>query len=201
MAIYTVAGYDIADVTILSGVDPFASDTSFDSAAVGTVFSVAAGPTLIDVEDGDPDFEGGDLSQDTTEPIDMNGQTVAAGEVIVPAHALVGMLGITRQRDLRLLGYHHLLLSSLELLLAEDLPSESLLLGDQAIAGLSTTDRDEIAKFFPLLGQAGHPMRAARPLATGRRARRLILRHRSNRRPLLDDALGIPALRRMAQTA
>ena len=51
MPTYTVAGYDVANVVIHSGQDPFEDDDSGRSGAVGTIFSVSAEPDVFNITD------------------------------------------------------------------------------------------------------------------------------------------------------
>lgn len=58
-------------------------------------------------------------------------------EVLVPIKALVGKQDIEIDQDCREISYYHVLLESHKILFANDLPCESLFLGDQSIIAFS----------------------------------------------------------------
>ncbi|MDT0683967.1 Hint domain-containing protein [Roseicyclus sp. F158] len=84
---HLVAGYDIADMTLVSGVDPFSSDTHATSLGVVIRLNEGARPDLIEVEDGDTWFEDGDGSQDLVSDLEQDGQIADAGERITPEYS------------------------------------------------------------------------------------------------------------------
>ncbi|SLN42583.1 hypothetical protein AQS8620_01704 [Aquimixticola soesokkakensis] len=86
---YSIATYDIADVVVISGADPFASDTSGNGAAVGSTFTLAsdAKTTRVDIIDNDGFFNDGDGSQDLAAPLEGEGQTANAGDRITPEYS------------------------------------------------------------------------------------------------------------------
>ena len=100
-------------------------------------------------------------------------------EVLVAARQLRHLKGIT-QIGPEGVAYYHLLFDRHEIVLAEGAPTESLYLGDRAFGGLPEALRDEVLTLFPELAMLGP--RASRPLLEGPRAKRLVLRHRRNRR-------------------
>lgn len=108
------------------------------------------------------------------------------GGVLVPAHKLLPLPGVTR------LGadpvtYYHLLFDHHEIIFAEDCESESLFLGPMARDTLGADALEEIALIFPDL-----PVRVDRParlLPKGHQVRRLMDRHARNpQRHLVETA-------------
>ncbi|PPB80036.1 lamin tail-like protein [Albidovulum inexpectatum] len=101
-------------------------------------------------------------------------------EVLVAAHRLTALPGIVAETPAKPVNYVHILLRRHEILLAEGLPVESLYLGDEARAAIPLRDRMEIQK------RLGSPLdtcwQPARPLAEGRRAKNLVMRHLVNRK-------------------
>ena len=82
--------------------------------------------------------------------------------VLIPAAALLGQPGVHIRRPQGDLRYFHLLLAEHAVILANNLPAESLLLGPQAMTALSDQALDEIAKALnrdPRLGTSpAHPI-------------------------------------------
>ena len=109
-----------------------------------------------------------------------------AEEVLVPAHILVGVPGISVAEDTCAVTYVHLLFDRHEIIYAEGAPSESLLTGAQALSSVHSDARSEILELFPELGQRNFVPPAARRIPDkGKRARALIRRHIKNERPLI----------------
>lgn len=107
-------------------------------------------------------------------------------EVLVAAVRLVDLPGVRLEAGRRPVTYVHLVLDRHEILLAEGAPSESFLAGQDALGTLTPAARAELALLFPELA-AGAPV-PARRIPDRSRQRRLIRRHRRNRKPLLGDA-------------
>lgn len=108
-------------------------------------------------------------------------------EVLVPAHALLALPGVSVAAPDRPVTYVHVMLDRHEIVFAEGLPAETLYLGAQALASIPRAGLAEIAA---LLGRdlrelAQQPPAAARPLVRGRRAGRLVARHLRNAQPPL----------------
>ncbi|MCA0919630.1 Hint domain-containing protein [Pseudooceanicola nanhaiensis] len=103
-------------------------------------------------------------------------------EVLVAARQLRHLGGVAQIAP-EGVEYFHLLFDRHEIVLAEGAPAESLYLGDRALNGLPQALRDEVLALFPELRAFGP--RASRPLIDGPRAKRLVLRHRRNRRTIL----------------
>ncbi|WP_370048846.1 Hint domain-containing protein [Salipiger sp.] len=103
-------------------------------------------------------------------------------EVLVAARQLRHLKGIA-QVAVEQVAYYHLLFDRHEIVLAEGAPAESLYLGDRSLSGLPEALRAELHALCPDLARL-RPT-ASRPLIEGPRAKRLVLRHRRNRRALL----------------
>ena len=88
---YRILGYDLADVQIVSGADPFADDVNPNDSAVGSVFRLNAGatPDVIEVIDDDDTFDDGDTDQDLRDSLTQDGGTAPAGERITPEYSYV----------------------------------------------------------------------------------------------------------------
>lgn len=107
----------------------------------------------------------------------------SAAELLVPARQLTEVPGIATVEDAGAVSYVHLLFDRHEVLLSEGAETESLYPGPQAMAGLGAA-ADEIYALFPDLRDTPDGYAAARPFATGRRARQLASRHVAHARPL-----------------
>lgn len=108
--------------------------------------------------------------------------------VLVPAHVLVGLPGVHLARPEGDLEYHHLLLPRHAILLAEDLPAESLYLGPQALSALNEEAHAELALIFPDRPWEGPPPAAAHPMLSAARARGMLRRHARNEQNLRPGA-------------
>lgn len=109
-----------------------------------------------------------------------------AREVLAPARLLSGTPGIVATMPAAdAIAYHHLLFDRHELVLANGAWSESLLVGPNAIDLMGPSARAELATLFPGLLRA-KTVAAARPIASGRRTRRLLMRLARNQRPLFE---------------
>ncbi len=105
-------------------------------------------------------------------------------EVLIAAKRLVGLPGIGLADDVEEVTYIHLLFDHHEIIFAEGAPTESLLVGEQALAAIGPEARREIATLFPELIETDAA--PARLIPKGRVARRLVDRHFSNAKPLLQ---------------
>ncbi|MFU1477013.1 Hint domain-containing protein [Roseovarius sp. C7] len=92
-------------------------------------------------------------------------------EALVPAIKLTGMPGVAVDHSFDHVTYHHLLLRTHEIILAEGAETESLLLGPYAIATMGPEAREELEQIFPRLFEPGTP---ARYVAEGREAKALV---------------------------
>lgn len=105
-------------------------------------------------------------------------------EVLMSARLLLAVDGVELAEDLRSVTYCHLLFDRHEVVFANGLRAESLLAGPMALKALGAEAREELFALFPDLAKADQTPDAARALAVGHRARRLLVRHRKNDRPL-----------------
>ncbi|WP_280922847.1 MULTISPECIES: Hint domain-containing protein [unclassified Ruegeria] len=111
-----------------------------------------------------------------------------SAEVLLPAHKLVGIPGITVETGAQDVVYYHILFDRHEIVFAEGAPSERLFTGTQALASIHLDGRAEILELFPELAQPGYVPQPARHIPEqGRRARALVFRHIKNERPLISD--------------
>jgi hypothetical protein len=92
--------------------------------------------------------------------------------VLAPAKGLVDGRDILWPRRGEGVTYVHLLLARHEILVANGMAAESLLLGEEARTSLDAGETDEAVAFFPAL-VADTPMAPARPLLRTREARLL----------------------------
>ncbi len=102
-------------------------------------------------------------------------------EVLVAARHLVGLPGITVQGDCRNVTYWHVLMAEHQVVMADGAWAESLLPGPVALRALGTQNARRIRELTE-----GRVLTPARPLLSGRHARRLAQRHEWNRKTLLD---------------
>ncbi len=106
-------------------------------------------------------------------------------DVLVPAKKLLGLPGIELATDIEEVTYIHLLFDRHEIIYAEGAPTESLLLGTQALLALGREARAELRALFGP-GALTSPPQPARPIPAGRLLKRLVERHTRNRQPLLQ---------------
>ena len=66
---------------------------------------------------------------------------------------------------------------------------ESLYAGPQALRSMSEAERAELSAILPEVIRQQSDLPACRPMAPGRRARRLAYRHRKNNMPLTGEIL------------
>ncbi len=107
-------------------------------------------------------------------------------EVLVPAHKLVGIPGVTVEETAQSVVYFHILFDRHEIVLAEGAPSESLFTGKQALKGMQPEALAEIVALFPELTSTDHQPIAARQIPKrGRQIQTLLQRHIKNDRALI----------------
>jgi hypothetical protein len=110
-------------------------------------------------------------------------------EVLVPAHRLVGLPGISAESEAEEVTYFHLLFDQHEILFSNDAETESLYPGPQALASLGPAAVGELYQLFPELALPGVTIRMARFVPeTGRAMKRLAARHQKNHKPLVERA-------------
>ena len=112
-------------------------------------------------------------------------------EVLIPAFRLVGLPGVGIARAIQPLSYHHILLDCHDIVLANGAPAETLFVGAMSAAVL----RDELHDTLPEVRMAGDrpAMAPARPLQTGKNARKIVAAHIRHQRPVLETRLCVPA--------
>lgn len=92
---------------------------------------------------------------------------VGESEVLLAAVKLLGLRGVSVEDACHDVTYHHLALHRHQVLIAEDLPTESLYLGKSALNALPQAARDEIAALFPQLLDLQYQPKPARPIIEG----------------------------------
>lgn len=107
-------------------------------------------------------------------------------EALVPVKRLDGLPGIAIDRSRRWLGYAHILLDRHEVVLAEGAPVESLLPGVQALKSMGDAACDEVLSIFPELAEQSSRPESARCIPGGAQQRRLVERHRKNKKAILS---------------
>lgn len=112
-----------------------------------------------------------------------------APEVLIAAKHLTGLPDVEIILPDRLITYVHLLFPNHEIIMAEDVASESLFLGPQALRAM---DRPALAELELLLGIGDGTLPTpehipARLFAVGKQAKALIDRHARNRKPLVSE--------------
>ncbi|MBV0913058.1 Hint domain-containing protein [Rhodobacteraceae bacterium ASV31] len=114
-------------------------------------------------------------------------------EALVAAHRLVGLPGVTVDRDRTHVTYWHFMCDRHEVVFANGAPSETLFLGQESRATMSGDALREIFALFPELEH--RPMPSARTIPVGRRQSRYAERLAANRKPVLDR-LSMPQVSR-----
>lgn len=108
-------------------------------------------------------------------------------QVLIAAVKLVGLPGVDVDPGHDGVTYMHVMCDMHEILFAEGAPVESLLLGPMARKALPSEQMDEIRAIFPDIDVDHFSPSAARDLAEGKRAKKLVERHRKNKiAPLVD---------------
>ena len=108
-----------------------------------------------------------------------------AFEVLVAAKQLLLLEGVDIAHDLDGVEYFHFIFDRHEIVLSNGAETESLYPGAEAVKSVGPAARAELFAIFPQLQDGGFEAEAARPLVSGRQARRLAVRHEQNRKPLL----------------
>ena len=110
----------------------------------------------------------------------------ASHEVLVAAKQLLALDGVEVATDIGRVDYYHILLDRHEVIFANGIGTESLFTGEQALEAMSIEARIELFSLFPQLALAQRETPSARPLAPGRKARKMVDRHIKNQRPILS---------------
>lgn len=111
-----------------------------------------------------------------------------APEVLVAAKQLLQVEGIDIVDDLTAVEYFHILFDQHEVLFSNGAETESLFTGPVAPASISEEAKAEIFELFPELMDRSYKPSAARVLLSGRQARKLVVRHIQNGKPLVAAA-------------
>ncbi len=105
--------------------------------------------------------------------------------VLIGANKLVGLPGIQIDTGTDTVEYFHVLLDNHEVLFAEGAPTESFYTGAQGLSTLGQEAREEIELLYPEIVQPDYRPISALPIPNGKRQKKLIARHKRNRKPLL----------------
>lgn len=108
-----------------------------------------------------------------------------SAEVLVAARQLCQVDGVDVADDLDRVTYVHFLFDHHQIVFSNGAETESLFTGPEALKTLPDAAREEIFAIFPDL-RDGSDRPAARPLTSGRMARKLAVRHVQNGRPLVE---------------
>jgi len=106
-------------------------------------------------------------------------------EVLMPAKELTDLDGIDEATDLEEVSYWHFMFDDHQVVFSNGAASESFYPGKQALKSVCLASRKEIFELFPELEDDGYEAHAARTIARGKRAERLIMRHQANDRSML----------------
>ncbi|SEN58081.1 Hint domain-containing protein [Paracoccus alcaliphilus] len=106
-------------------------------------------------------------------------------EILVAARQLLQLDGIDIAGDLAGVEYFHMLFDRHEVVVSNGAETESLFTGPQALKALGRAAQEEIFTIFPELRDAGAVIEAARPMVSGRKGRKLALRHAQAGRALV----------------
>lgn len=98
-------------------------------------------------------------------------------ELLAPAKQLLQVDGIDIAEDLNEVEYFHILLDAHEIVISNGAGTESLHHGQEALKVMGPAAQEEIFSLFPQLRDQKKPIMAARMLASGRQARKLVVRH------------------------
>ncbi|MFS4436917.1 Hint domain-containing protein [Paracoccaceae bacterium GXU_MW_L88] len=107
-----------------------------------------------------------------------------ANEVLVAAKQLLPNDGIDVVEDEAGVTYVHVMFDQHEVIFANGAATESLYAGPEALRAIDAAGVDELQTLFPELRSGARPA-PARHLASGRKARKLAMRHAQNNKPLL----------------
>ncbi|MEO0487089.1 MAG: Hint domain-containing protein [Pseudomonadota bacterium] len=112
-----------------------------------------------------------------------------SADVLVPAIRLTQLDQIDIATDVPEVTYVHLLFDDHHVIRSNGAWTESLFTGPEALKSVSPAAREEIATLFPQITDPAFRPVPARPIpARGKDIRRLVHRHRKNRKPLFAAA-------------
>ncbi|MDN3713477.1 Hint domain-containing protein [Paracoccus cavernae] len=108
-------------------------------------------------------------------------------QVLVAAKQLLALDGVEIAEDLAEVTYVHILFDQHEIVRSNDVETESLYTGPEALRSVGPAAREEILTLFPELEDPAFLPQPARRLLTGREARALVRRHINNNRNLVPN--------------
>ncbi|WP_199257775.1 Hint domain-containing protein [Paracoccus binzhouensis] len=108
-----------------------------------------------------------------------------AAEVLVAAKQLLVLDGIDIAANFDQVEYYHMLFDRHEVVISNGAETESLHTGAEALKSVGPAAAAEIFALFPELRDKDFRPEAARVLPSGRRGRKLAMRHLQHRRPLV----------------
>lgn len=114
-----------------------------------------------------------------------------ARDVLVPANKLLPLDGVTTVDDTgKGVEYWHILFDRHEIVWSNGTPTESLFTGQHALRALSDEARLEIETLFPEICTPFFKPVSARPIPKqGKKLKRLVQRHQSNNKPLVQPGI------------
>ena len=109
-------------------------------------------------------------------------------EILVPAVKLLNIPGVCVDINADSVTYVHFLCQRHEVVLANGLPSETLLLGEEALKTLGQEALDEIRAIFPDIDADTSQPATAKVIPDHARLKKFVARHRDNNKPILTTA-------------
>ncbi|MFC3168046.1 Hint domain-containing protein [Paracoccus fontiphilus] len=109
-----------------------------------------------------------------------------ADEILVAAKQLLNLDGIDIAEDLAEVEYFHFMFDDHQVVLSNGAETESLFTGPEALKSVGHAARREILDLFPDLAELDYEPVPARMIPSGRKARKLVMRHLQNGRVLVS---------------
>lgn len=109
-----------------------------------------------------------------------------AMEVLVAAKQLLQIEGVDIAEDVAEVEYFHILFENHEVVNSNGAATESLYTGTEALKSVGAAAREEIFALFPQLRDADFAPTPARPIPSGRKSRRMTVRHVQHSRPVFS---------------
>lgn len=106
-------------------------------------------------------------------------------EVFVAAKDLLDVEGVSVVKDCKAVTYYHIACDRHEVVIANGMPTETLLFGKEALKALPFDQRAELEQIFPDLFSFDQCPAPARAILRGSKLRNLIKRHQRNRKDLV----------------
>ena len=107
-------------------------------------------------------------------------------EVLIAAKHLELLDGVDIIKDADAVTYVHFLCDAHEVVFANGAPSETFYTGPQALKSVSPSARAEILTIFPELSDIDYKALSARKFVSNHKCRELAIRHKKNRKALLE---------------